>query len=1612
LLNVNDEEKLFMVKFIFSRSLFLFALLFEGMVLANGIDTTDVPNHKAVIFPSGKLPAHSRRAFPTLAIGPSKSHLRHMLSQAQHIRAVTDDVAATRAQIDAVDQQVTEENRFVDVLDEASLIDLPIGLKSVDFGFLKYTILIDSLYGDEKDMFLSASMVFQTPNGRRLHFRGSDIRFSRNGGLTGEGKLMLVGDYQIPIDSGRIDLFVKGEENRTFVEFDCRGYKQLSLQAALVFSRELVMLEKPNGEIDSTKNVAVDFVTTVQEWSDILVNVNVPKFQVTGVKDVSFEVKDAILDFSDVRNPLAMVFPQGYDVPRIGADVNLWRGVYIRDATITLPPYFKKKNVSGDSVAHRISFRGNNMLIDEAGFTGLVSANNLIPLNEGDLSGWSYSLETLFVQFVSGSITSGGLTGRIQLSIAKGKSTPASLEGSSGTVSDTVRAIAPKRNIFQYTAIVQGSGNYLFSISNPDTLDFDLWGATVKLHPSSYLEINIIDKKFHSRAILNGEISINTSLDGTGKASASVSKNVTARGIRFEQLKLQTVRPYITVGMFALTSSTSEEKKQLGGFSFSINEIGGFSQEKEVGLLVGVTLAVSGENKANPNAGASSGGGEKADGFGATGRFKLIGEEVENAYGKEVSYKFKKIQIESFGVDVKKGSFSLQGVLNFYREDPVYGNGISGNVTAEFSPGIKIQTSAIFGTKNGFRYWYADGLATFNNGITVFTGFAFYGFGGGAYHHMKIDDAGVGSALGRTASGITYVPDSTMGLGIKATLVVGVQPGKEAFNGDVTFEVAFNNGGGVRYISLRGNGYFITPPLENSVNSLQEKASSLATAMKSQGSGGGDLNEGGTANGVAVQIYGDPASDEQRASVWASAYIIYDFDNRTLHGNLSTYINVAGGLIKGPGPNGRAGEAVLHFSPGEWYIYVGRPEFENRFAIEVMGIARLDAYFVIGSVIPDTPPPPQNVSDILGGIDLDYMGDLNALADGSGIGFGASFSVNTGDINFLIFYGRFSAGLGFDIMLKDYGDVQCAGRGQLGINGWYANAQAYAYFEGEIGINVRIWKVNKRISILNIGTAVVAQAKLPNPVWIKGIAGGYFSVLGGAVKGNCRFEIEIGEECQIVQDGSNSVLESLEILADATPQNNLKDIDVFTTPQAVFNYEMGKEYEVTDLNGNVIQFRISLDAFTAKSPTQILESAITWNSDKSVAVLNPFEILPGNQRIDLQIKVSFQEKRNGSWVVVMEGSERLEKTYQFSFATGSVPDFIPANNVTYSYPLSGQVNFYKDESRNGYITLKQGQSYLFENKKDWTYNVSYRGPQGVIQIPIVYVSNLKEIQFAIPQSLLNEKFYKLSIIASPKESVARVDANVEARETKITINDDVEVSLRSRVATGTLQEKQGKELYSSNFRVSKFNTLPEKIQGLTPSSGWRDPILPGVHVIGSNIGGAEPFSESEIVSTNSGSPLIQLEAVLEEVPWFNKDVYPIVYEGYPYHGLLLREQNRRESLLGNIPTKAVFIYQYPNNISLQQEDVDTQTMTFPFTVGKIDYTLAPVMYYDYQDLSAQAANYLINKNERSYPRLTKLLTNSFPVLRKGNYWITINYVLPGKNQVSSSYRMRIQNPFD
>ncbi len=254
----------------------------------------------------------------------------------------------------------------------------------------------------------------------------------------------------------------------------------------------------------------------------------------------------------------------------------------------------------------------------------------------------------------------------------------------------------------------------------------------------------------------------------------------------------------------------------MGGFLISISDIGLKSMsDTQLGLDFTLKLNLVGESSGS---------------FAADAGLTLVGTLDEGA-GIQ-SWKYKTIQVNEIGVDIDGGAFKINGRLIFYRNDVMYGDGFNGTVKAEFTPGLKVTATAIFGNVKEMRYWYADALINFPVGIPIFAGVGIYGFGGGVYYGMKMDNQGVGSDLGRTASGVVYVPDERSGLGLKAIVSIGSYPKPEAFNADVTFEISFFKGGGVRYIAFGGNGYIVTPGLDVNLDKMKGAAGKMVGAVK------------------------------------------------------------------------------------------------------------------------------------------------------------------------------------------------------------------------------------------------------------------------------------------------------------------------------------------------------------------------------------------------------------------------------------------------------------------------------------------------------------------------------------------------------------------------------------------------------------------------------------------------------------------------------------------------------------------------------------------------------------------------------------------------------------
>ena len=202
-----------------------------------------------------------------------------------------------------------------------------------------------------------------------------------------------------------------------------------------------------------------------------------------------------------------------------------------------------------------------------------------------------------------------------------------------------------------------------------------------------------------------------------------------------------------------------------------------------------------------------------------------------------------------------------------------------------------------------------------------------------------------------------------------AAVVIGTSDGGKAFNATIALEASFSSSGGLSVIALRGDGCMMCD-----------------------------------------------FTDRAGAQVRGRVDISYDFGRSIFDGRADVWINVAGGVVQGIGPEGLAGWMHMHSEPSYWFFKLGEPD--RRVGVRLASIFEINAYLMVGENLPPPPPPPARVLARL----PEYRpvrvgGDV----PGDGFAMGASLYFNTGRIPFLIFYARMQMELGFDVALMDYG---------------------------------------------------------------------------------------------------------------------------------------------------------------------------------------------------------------------------------------------------------------------------------------------------------------------------------------------------------------------------------------------------------------------------------------------------------------------------------------------------------------------------------------------------------------------------------------------------------------
>jgi hypothetical protein len=1411
-------------------------------------------------------------------------------------------------------------------------LTLPVGIKKGD-----YELIIQKITQDSKTNrpVIHATCAFKFKDtGQKIAFEGQATIEGKKG-LGTNGKLSLIAPVKRNIGKESALIVHEG----THVNFGCEGVESFDAILSWIITSDKIIPVTSQGQ-PTGKPLSVAFNAKFQNFDSYLISLNINQsFAIKGLKDIIFTLKGATLDQSDTETSSMTKFPANYFAQAGGETVKLWKGVAVSEASVSLPQVFKKSESGGNE---RITVSLQQVLFDENGFTGNAWVKDIISSATLQPDSWDISLTDFSLGILKNNIVAFGFGGDVN--------------------------IPPfgKHSLLPYTATFNPSiEEYELKANMAGQYDFPVLASTVTLNELSTIDLLFKEKDIYPSIHASGVLSVNAPL---GKDSI---KTFSIPDIAFENMVISRESPYLTIGAISVTGNLQSPK--LAGFELSVNNIHSFKNQKGSGLAVEAGVALN-------------------EMFGGTTGLQL--------YGDYEHWKFKEVGVDKVHVEYKSSAFSLSGGVIFKNSDPVYGDGFRGNISLSLVDKFTFDAVGVFGKKEANKYFLADVFyeTSPTSGIPIPPVLSFYGFGGGLYKRMqqagKMPPQASENAdlnFGKSLSGISYLPDEKVGLGVMATTKFALTGSSKVFNAKVGFEMQFNDRGGLNFFQLRGDAAFMDDPakwgnMSDNVDGQMEKRQATGNTQPQKATKN-DLNE----------------APENKSSgfLTASMNVEYDLINKTFSADLNAFLNA--GLIKGIGANDRMGWASAYFAPDGWHTYMGTPS--DRLGVKVLNLAELNGYFMLGNGIPALPPPPQKV---LENLSADKQARLarsgsNNLSLGKGIAFGAAFNVNF-DAQLAIFYAKFGVGLGAEFMLTDLNGRTCANYPDLpGINGWYAQGQAWAYVEADIGVRVKVFGKQRSFDILDLSVGALLEGAGPNPMYFAGAVGGQFRILGGLVKGNCNFDFEIGDKCIIRGDSPFDE----EVIAQLSPATGDKDVNVFAAPQVIFNIPVNEEMSI-DEDGVKGTYMTTLEEFRIKynDTGQTATGRNKFSEDGTIYMFTPDEPFESQKDVEVYAKVGFKKKINNNWVYVTgDDGKPVFESKTATFHTGDRPKEILPEHVKYSYPLNRQYNFYANEYNGGYMLVTQNYAYLFSDEKPEGFDQKIRISDengNSIEKSFTYSTNgvgndiRMEIDFSLEQIPFDKnKIYKLAIVNIPQTTNADIKSNISTTTTAAEGAAGVEITRQQ--ATGTMTQLSEKEIYSLNFKSSNYTTFTEKVKAFDKKSeGWRDYVEPYVHYIKTNLKEPELFDSYEIQGINGEQQLVRFSAQVDQTNWYNQSVYKGMYQTQTY----VTPPVQKVEILTGTPEKL-----------LTEGEMNVGTASGFNTQGIFRYALPYWCARDFfavkDDIAKRALRGQISQQE-----VNLMDTNFPPVVFKGDYPVNVSYVLPGREITTSTVNITMYNPVE
>ncbi len=1166
-----------------------------------------------------------------------------------------------------------------------------------------------------------ADLVFSvlTPEDQVLHFTRQNVRIAGLG--TELCHLQMWLEEEVNTDDTEFPITIRGSmdlDSASYVEFSCEGFERFQLLCEYRFPSGMLIPVTPGQD-----RVRAVFRLTSSELGSFIGSVTVDPFEINGVDDVRFEIREAIIDYSTGENHASMldaIDPAWPAAIRQRYGDLTWRGFFMKALSISLP-----ESLSG-SGNDRITIAVEDLIADHgSGVSARITAN---PSLEANVAGWGLSMDSLLLEVLANSVREFRLTGSINIPVMEGRSEylalfnfPANNEGGGAEVSFTLTL----------------DGTYKLPL---------LSGSSVELESGSVAGITYRQGKFEPYATLHGRVSI-----GLDKPSVRLP------ALEFQDFKVNDLSLPSFGGGGGITGGL--DKISFGAFGFGgmrLPGIGGGNSYNGRPSSSGSSWASVQEGPERPGHGPSAagpadaasvedpggggGGNQKLAGFpitirnigfgsamdGNTSCYKLdftIGVNFAagiNAFNSEGSFSvwgeldfakllssepwrtvsYRKTTLESIRVEADLGRVAIEGGINIINDDPVYGNGFKGALAMKVklpAAEFMVQSVGQFGSipatagAEDYRYFFVDAEVGFGQGLQLGnTGLAIYGFSGGFFYNMKregADPADVAAGKDVAAMPPNRMPDMSGGL---------LEPGVSL--------------SGTRYVPRR----YSTSFQAGLIFGLSAPHTLLADATF-----GMDIN---TSSGFAVEriyftggayLMNMGLAERRKGAATIRLRMEMDLLNQELVGSFGMNVSSPMGvpadkaIITGAYNTSLTAVNVFFRFKGqkEYFFYAGTPTDPIKITFQLSSAIKLgsiNAYLMVGTQMPGIP----TLAEIFAQEGYDLPDNLKEPANKKfiqgdrGVAFGARLRVPKKDYKFLMFSASIQAMAGFDASLMHVDqNLTCGSNGTFGMNNWYMQGQAYGAFKGSISMRINILFYSGTVKIAELEAGAALQAKLPNPTWMMGFLYGRYSVLSGAVKGKFSFKVEMGEICNDLPE--IDPLANIQVIQDVAPAN-YSTVEVYDHPSATFFTKMGETIKVpvvkSDGKEETHYFQCFINTthtkLTKKGSTQAIPVTITYQDSSYTATFQPKSLLEPNTDYEFTIRIGWKEIKGGQLTTKATYEEQ-----RVTFTTGDMPRKIIAEAVGYHAPGHRQRYWHKNYARPMLEFKQLGWDYLFPKKR-------------------------------------------------------------------------------------------------------------------------------------------------------------------------------------------------------------------------------------------------------------------------------------------------------------------------